>query len=139
MTAEVPTEDVAHGVTHHGGCHCRAVRFEVDAPARLSTLSCNCSRCTMLGFRHLIVPMERFRLLTDATELTEYRFNTHVARHLFCATCGVQSYYAPRSNPDGISVNARCLDPATIEGEDVTPFDGQNWEDHAGKLAHLSD
>jgi hypothetical protein len=126
-------------VTHRGGCHCGAVRFEVDAPARLDTLACNCSRCTMLGFRHLIVPKGRFRLLASEDDLTEYRFNTGVARHLFCRTCGVQTYYVPRSNPDGISVNARCLDPATIEGEDVSPFDGQNWEEHAGGLAHLSE
>ncbi|MBW2461409.1 MAG: GFA family protein [Deltaproteobacteria bacterium] len=126
-------------VTHRGGCHCGAVRFEVDAPARLSTLACNCSRCTMLGFRHLIVPKVRFRLLAGEDDLTEYRFNAGVARHLFCRTCGVQSYYVPRSNPDGISVNARCLDPVTIEGEDVSPFDGQNWEEHARGLAHLSE
>ncbi len=126
-------------VTHRGGCHCGAVRFEVDAPARLGTLACNCSRCTMLGFRHLIVPKQRFRLLAGDGDLAEYRFNTGVARHLFCRICGVQSYYVPRSNPDGISVNARCLDPSTIEGEDVAAFDGQNWEEHAGGLAHLSE
>jgi hypothetical protein len=50
----------------------------------------------------------------------------------------VQSYYVPRSNPDGISVNARCLDRATIDEESVEPFDGQNWEAHGGALSHLS-
>lgn len=93
----------------------------------------------MLGFRHLIVSKGRFRLLTAESALTEYRFNTKDARHLFCRTCGVQSYYVPRSNPDGVSVNARCLDQATIEEEIVRSFDGQNWEDHAADLSHLSD
>jgi hypothetical protein len=43
-----------------------------------------------------------------------------------------------RSNPDGWSVNARCLD--TTEGLDlrIEAFDGQNWEAHAAALAHLS-
>ncbi len=93
----------------------------------------------MIGFRHLIVPKSRFRLLTDEPALTEYRFGTQVARHLFCATCGVQSFYVPRSNPDGISVNTRCLARETIEEERVVPFDGQNWEKNAGALAHLSE
>jgi hypothetical protein len=126
-------------VTHYGGCHCGAVRFEVDAPARLETLACNCSRCQMLGFRHLIVGKSRFRLVSGEDALIEYRFNSGVARHLFCGTCGVQSYYIPRSNPDGFSVNARCLDPATIESEETTDFDGQNWEAHAGSLSRLSE
>lgn len=126
-------------VTHRGGCHCGAVAFEVDAPARLSTLECNCSRCEMLGFRHLIVPKSRFRLTSGEDALSEYRFNTGVAKHLFCGRCGVQSYYIPRSNPDGVSVNARCLDRATIEDEQTAPFDGQDWEAHAGELSHLSE
>ena len=130
--------DDADFVIHRGGCHCGAIRFEIDAPARLETLACNCSRCEMLGFRHLIVPKSRFRLLAGEDALVEYRFNTGVARHLFCGTCGVQSYYIPRSNPDGVSANARCLDRATIAHEEVLTFDGQNWEAHAGALDHLS-
>lgn len=125
-------------VTHRGGCHCGAVAFEVDAPAELLVQDCNCSVCTMTGFRHLIVPASRFRLLRGAEELAEYRFNTGTARHLFCRHCGIKSYYVPRSNPDGFSVNARCLDPGTIAAVVVEPFDGQHWEQSAGALRHLS-
>lgn len=125
-------------VTHRGGCHCGAVRFTVEAPARLVVHDCNCSICTLTGFQHLIVPGSRFRLLQGSDGLTEYTFNTGVARHLFCRRCGVKSFYVPRSNPDGFSVNARCLDPATIESLTVEPFDGRNWESSAGSLRHLS-
>lgn len=125
-------------VTHRGGCHCGAVAFEVDAPAELRVQDCNCSICTMTGFRHLIVPAGRFRLLRGADALTEYRFNTGTARHLFCRHCGIKSFYVPRSNPDGFSVNARCLDPATIEHVTAEPFDGRQWEQSAGSLRHLS-
>jgi centromere protein V len=125
-------------VTHRGGCHCGAVRFEVDAPARLLVHDCNCSICSMSGFQHLIVPASRFRLLAGADALTEYTFNTGVARHLFCRQCGVKSFYVPRSNPDGFSVNARCLEKGTIASLAIEPFDGQNWEDSAGDLSHLS-
>ena len=123
---------------HHGGCHCGAVRFEVEAPGRVTVSECNCSICVMTGFLHLIVPANRFRLLRGADRLTTYTFNTGVARHLFCRRCGVKSFYVPRSNPDGYSVNVRCLDRSTIEHVDVEPFDGQHWEQSAAALAHLS-
>ena len=126
-------------ITHCGGCHCGAVRFEVEAPAVIEALDCNCSLCAMSGFLHLIVPAARFRLLTDPAALSEYRFGTGTARHLFCATCGIKSYYVPRSNPDGFDINLRCLDPGTLERIDITPFDGRgSWEAQAASIGHLS-
>jgi hypothetical protein len=110
-------------VTHRGGCHCGAVAFEVQAPAHLTVSECNCSVCRMTGFLHLIVPRARLRLLRGAEALSEYRFNTRTAQHLFCRHCGVKSFYVPRSNPDGYSVNLRCLDRATIAAVTVEPFD----------------
>ena len=130
--------DDAGFVTHRGGCHCGAVRFEVDAPRRLQVHDCNCSICSLTGFRHLIIPRSRFRLIAGADHLTEYTFNTGVARHLFCRRCGIKSFYVPRSNPDGYSVNVRCLDLSTIESVDGEPFDGRHWEDGAAMLRHLS-
>jgi len=123
-------------VTHRGGCHCGAVAFEVDAPARLTVSDCNCSICRMSGYQHLIVPRARFRLLKGADSLSEYRFNTGTARHLFCRHCGVKSFYVPRSNPDGYSVNARCLDPSTIEHIEVEVFDDN---DRAASEARIRD
>ena len=114
--------------THRGACHCGAVRFEVRAPAALEVLECNCSVCSKSGYLHLIVGREDFTLLAGAGELAEYRFNTGVARHLFCRTCGIKSFYVPRSHPDGISVNARCLDQDTVESMTVRAYDGQHWE-----------
>ena len=46
----------------------------------------------------------------------------------FCSYCGVKSFYIPRSHPDGISVNARCIDGGSIASMKIVPFDGQNWE-----------
>jgi hypothetical protein len=123
---------------HRGGCHCRDVAFEVAAPAALTVQECNCSICSMTGFLHLIVPASRFRLLQGAQSLTTYTFNTGTARHQFCRRCGIKSFYVPRSNPDGYSINVRCLDPATIEQLVVEPFDGRRWEESAAALQHLS-
>jgi hypothetical protein len=125
-------------VTHAGGCHCGAVRFEVTAPASIDALECNCSMCAMTGFLHLIVPAARFRLLQGKEALVEYRFNTGVARHLFCRQCGVKAYYVPRSNPDGFSVNVRCLDPRTIVGVRVRLFDDGDRERSDAAIRNLS-
>ncbi len=124
--------------THRGGCHCGRVRFEVDAPAELLVQDCNCSLCRMSGYWHLIVPAARFRLLSGQDDLVEYTFNTGVARHRFCRVCGIKSFYIPRSNPDGVDVNARCLDEGTVASIEIEAFDGRNWELNAGDLAQLS-
>lgn len=121
-------------VTHTGGCHCGRVRFEVQAPARIEVADCNCSVCSKLGYLHLIVPAERFKLTSGRDALSTYTFNTGVAKHHFCSVCGVKSFYVPRSHPDGISVNARCLDDGTIESMTVSPFNGRDWEASRGTL-----
>lgn len=115
-------------VIHRGGCHCGRVRFEVQAPARIRVSECNCSICAKAGFLHLVVRAEHFKLLSGAEALTTYTFNTRTARHLFCPVCGIKSFYVPRSHPDGFSVNARCLDPGTVEDMTVTPVNGREWE-----------
>lgn len=124
--------------TYTGGCHCGRVRFEVRAPARVTVQRCNCSICTKTAFLHLIVPAADFRLLSGADGLTTYTFNTGVAKHQFCSTCGVKAFYVPRSNPDGYSVNLRCLDPDPARTVAIEDFDGQNWEHAGATLAHLS-
>lgn len=125
-------------IKHTGGCHCGRVRFEVQAPAVIDAAECNCSICSKAGFIHLIVPKSRFKLLQGADALTAYKFNTGIAQHLFCKICGIKSFYVPRSNPDGYSVNVRCLERGTIDKVNVTLFDGQNWEAHGAELANLS-
>jgi hypothetical protein len=114
--------------SYAGGCHCGRVRFEVTAPERLDVADCNCSMCQKCGYLHLIVPAARFKLLQGEESLTTYSFNTQVAKHLFCAVCGVKSFYVPRSHPDGFSVNARCLDDVDISALSISPFDGRDWE-----------
>jgi hypothetical protein len=120
-----------------GRCHCGAIRFEVEAPEDLEVLDCNCSICSKTGFLHLIVPCAHFRLLAGGDSITTYRFNTGIAQHTFCRFCGIKPFYVPRSNPDGIDVNARVLEPVP-RSMCVVPFDGRDWEQHAPGLAHKS-
>ncbi len=125
-------------VKHSGGCHCGRVRFEVTAPAEIKATECNCSICSKSGFLHLLVPKSRFSLLQGFECLTHYSFNTGVAKHYFCSTCGINSFYVPRSHPDGYSVNVRCLDPGSVTALNIKPFDGANWEAHAAELEPLA-
>jgi hypothetical protein len=120
-----------------GGCHCGAVTFEVLAPDEVELVACNCSICSMTGYQHLIVPKERFRLLTGKRKLTNYTFETGQAKHLFCSVCGVKSFYVPRSHPDGYSINFRCLDAEDFTSVLTTEFDGKNWEQHIDELPPL--
>jgi hypothetical protein len=111
-----------------GGCHCGAVRFVAEVPAAVDVLDCNCSICARTGFRHLIVPHADFELLTGRDSLVSYRFGTGAANHLFCGSCGVKSFYQPRSHPDAWSVNLNALDDVLGLTITATPFDGRNWE-----------
>lgn len=120
--------EAAAALELHGGCHCRAVRFAVRVAPPVELLDCNCSICAATGYLHLIVEAAAFALLTDPAALTEYRFGTGAARHLFCATCGIKSFYMPRSHPGGVSVNWRALDDTGGLSPAIRPFDGRDWE-----------
>lgn len=118
---------------YEGGCHCGAVRFRVEVEKH-AAVDCNCSICRMKGFLHLIVSKERFVLLKGEENLTIYRFNTGTAKHTFCRTCGMHPFYTPRSHPDAVDVNVRCLDGDVMGRFVVRPFDGQNWEANVGSI-----
>ncbi|KAL2095048.1 hypothetical protein ACEWY4_009767 [Coilia grayii] len=120
-------------VKHTGGCHCGAVRFEVLSDPNLHVFECNCSICTKKQNLHFIVPRAHFTLLKGSDNLATYTFNTHQAKHMFCKTCGVQSFYTPRSNPDGFGVAPHCLDLGTVRSVTVEKFNGQDWEESMQK------
>ncbi len=124
-------------VTYKGGCHCGAIRFEVDAPSSLSVQRRDCSICKMTGYLHLIVPRENFRLTHG--EHAYNTFNTGAAKHHFCRRCGVKSFYEPSSHPDSISVNVNCIDADTLGEMSIEPFDGQTCEQNVAELSGLSD
>jgi len=115
--------------SYAGSCHCGRVRFRVEGDLAQATV-CNCSMCTKKGFIHLIVPPAQFHLEAGAAELAVYRFNTGTAVHQFCRCCGVHPFYVPRSDPDKIDVNVRCLHDPAVDIDRLRPiaFDGKNWE-----------
>lgn len=120
--------------TCSGGCHCGKVKFQIELPDTIIAHRCNCSICQKSGYLHLIVTADRFLLLEGEDSLVEYKFHTGVARHLFCETCGIKSFYVPRSHPDSFSVNLNCVDlPGRVEVS-IEDFDGRNWSENRSKL-----
>jgi hypothetical protein len=113
--------------TMQGGCHCGRVRFRVTADLDRVT-ECNCSMCSKKGFLHLIVAPAQFELISGRDDLTTYTFNTGVAKHTFCKVCGIHPFYVPRSDPDKIDINVRCLDGVDPAAIATKRFDGRNWE-----------
>ena len=126
-------------MTHvfEGGCHCGRVRFRVRVPLdrKLEAIDCNCSICTKKGFLHLIVEKDAFELISGAADLATYTFNTGVAKHTFCRVCGIHAFYTPRSHPHDVDVNVRCLDGSAWHTFEITPFDGENWEDNIDTIS----
>lgn len=116
-----------------GGCHCGAIRFQVIID-RWKVQDCNCSICRKKGFLHLIVPAKNFTLLQGQEFLSIYTFNTGVAKHTFCRICGIHSFYHPRSHPQSIDVNIRCLDRDLSTEFEIEVFDGLNWETNVSKI-----
>ena len=127
----------AAGVTSRGGCHCGRIAFQVTGRPECVS-ECNCSICAQKGYLHWIVPRESFRLMTPIENVSTYTFNTGVAKHHFCPNCGVAPFYIPRSDPDKIDVNARCLEGIELGELKVERFDGRNWEVAIGgyRMAH---
>ncbi|RYY73804.1 MAG: GFA family protein [Gammaproteobacteria bacterium] len=123
---------------HAGSCHCGAVVIQIEAPAEIELYECNCSMCSRTGFLHLIVSKKQFQLVKGMDNLTTYTFNTRVAQHYFCKNCGCKPFYVPRSNPDGFSINFRCLDKTGFTKIKTMSFNGQEWESQGHELAVLS-
>ncbi len=110
-----------------GGCHCGAVRFEVEGDLS-KVIECNCSICSKTGTLLAFVPAAQFRLLSGDDCLSDYQFNRKVIHHLFCRNCGVRPF-ARGIGPGGQemrAINVRCLDGFDPVNFTVTQFDGKS-------------
>lgn len=118
---------------HKATCHCGAVQFFFEAPNQVPVTICNCSICDRSGYQHVFVPQDNATILGDAN-LSTYTFGTRAAKHFFCRTCGVKTFYIPKSHPDSYSVNLRCVVGGTLTASETIEFDGQNWEKNIDDL-----
>jgi hypothetical protein len=112
--------------TYEGGCHCGAVSYEVDLELD-SGIECNCSHCEKKGFLLAFAPAEHFTLKSGEENLTDYQFNRHIVHHLFCKTCGVQSFGRGEKNGQKtVAINVRCLKDVDLNALKRTPVDGRS-------------
>jgi hypothetical protein len=118
---------------YEGACHCGRVRFVIRGDLAKATV-CNCSMCARKGFIHLVVAPEDFELRAGADDLALYEFGTKTAKHRFCKVCGIHAFYTPRSDPDKVDVNVRCLDGVDLDALKPARFDGRNWEESMAAL-----
>lgn len=112
---------------HKGSCHCGAVAFTVETDIT-GAMTCNCTRCHRLGWSIAFIPASQFALTSGAENLTEYRFNKKQIAHLFCKTCGIESF-GRGQGPDGsetVAVNLRCLEGLDLAALPVTQYDGKS-------------
>ena len=109
---------------YQGGCHCKAVRYEVETDLE-KIISCNCSHCEKKGLLLVFVDKDKFKLLKGEGNLTEYKFNKKSIHHLFCKTCGVQSFAEGVTFPK-MAVNVRCLYGVDISTLTLTPYNGKD-------------
>ena len=117
-----------------GGCHCGAVRFEARVPEPLRGGRCNCSICAKKGVVMVHVALDGLKVTRGAEMMATYTFNTGVAKHTFCRVCGMHPFYTPRSHPDGVDVNVRCLDGDALARFTIEKFGGADWEENVEKI-----
>jgi hypothetical protein len=112
---------------YEGGCHCGKVHFNVEIDLS-NPITCNCSYCSKRGSILAFTPAENFALESGEADLAEYRFNTNTIQHLFCSSCGMESF-ARGNMPDGkamVAVNVRCLDGVDPGALNPQPYDGRS-------------
>lgn len=148
-------------VLHKGSCHCQKVKFQIIHSPHLELNECNCSICYIKGknaasqdskpslkvssitsfpyfpgFQGFVIEKSALKSLEGKENLETYKFGTGTAHHMFCKHCGISPLTVPRSYPDGYNINYRCLQRDNVSSINVTPRDGQNWEQEMAKGNH---
>ena len=119
--------------THHGACHCGAVKFTVDLDLSQGLSRCNGSFCRRRGALGAIVKPSAFHLVSGEPSLSEYAFNARVGHYRFCKVCGVHVYGHGTLDLLGgafVSVNVDCIDDVDLSGVEVRYLDGRadTWQ-----------
>ena len=113
---------------HQGSCHCQAITWEAEADID-EVMECNCSHCSRKGFLLKFIPADKFNLRSGENNLQEYRFNKKQIAHLFCKTCGVQSFGRGKDQESNetVALNVRCIPDLNIESLKIKKVDGKSW------------
>lgn len=80
----------------------------------------------MRGAVMVKVPSVDLEILAGEVQLTLYQWNMRIARHYFCAQCGIYVFHNKRAAPDFMGVNVRCLDGVSIGDAPLRATEGQD-------------
>ncbi|HEX4461636.1 MAG TPA: GFA family protein [Polyangia bacterium] len=129
------SQSEARATPHVGGCHCGAVRFEVDLDLTAPVGRCNCSICQKRSATGAIVKPAAFRVLAGGDDVGFYAMRAGGAGYSFCKRCGIQVFGSgdiPELGGAFVSVNVNCLDGVDPSTLDVIYWDGRHDNWHAG-------
>jgi len=114
---------------YSGSCHCGAISFsfEHDGPID-SGVRCNCSICKRKGavMSKFTIAPDDFHIETAGDALGKYEFDSKVARHYFCKTCGIYPFHQTLRQPGYYRVNLGCIDEIDTFSLPVDVFDGKS-------------
>ena len=63
-----------------------------------------------------MVSKDSVKIIKGKEIISSYKFNTKIAEHFFCKTCGIYTHHNRRSDPNGAAINIGCIDA-------INPFD----------------
>jgi hypothetical protein len=122
-----------------GGCHCGAIRFQVELDLAQVTHRCNCTLCTKLAPTNAIVKPTAFELLVGKDIVVDYQRGGDNPSHFpFCPRCGVHAYAhgnIPELGGEYYSINVNCLDGVDPSIVSVQYWDGRHDNWNAGPRA----
>ena len=82
--------------------------------------------CVRRGAVAVSAELASIHFLQGVEKLTEYAFNTRVAKHYFCSVCGIYTHHQRRSNPTQFGINLACLEGEAPFLAEVPGLDGSN-------------
>ena len=118
---------------HTGGCHCGAVRFEVELDLGAGGSMFNCTVCTRIAAVAAIVKPAAFRQIAGEDSVSTYEWGAKISRRRFCKHCGVHCFgdgHLAEIGGDYVSINLNCLDDFDRGTIAIRHWDGRhnNWE-----------
>ena len=90
-------------------CHCGSVELEVETDLK-NIKQCNCSICKRKNAKMNLISKDSIKVIKGENNLSSYKFNTMIAEHFFCKTCGIYTHHNRRSDPNGVGINIGCID-----------------------------
>jgi len=114
--------------TYRGTCHCGAISFAFEHDEIKSGLRCNCSICKRKGavMSEFTIQPENIKFKVENGALGLYQFDTNIAKHYFCKTCGIYPFHQTMRKPGHYRVNLGCIDEIDTSAINVDIFDGKS-------------